>query len=402
MRIKYKNALTFFFCILVSVSLLFGFSDRFFLTNTAWLKHLITVILVAIIFLKYFRPYISKEVFYYGSLHFLLILYCIFLFFSSFGGIKDLVSFIIYPFFFYIGFYIAGFNDVSSKIIKFLYCLFFLAIGVAVIEKVLGPIRLQNLGLNLIRPGWGQSVSMLLVKNVEDIKYFRVFSIFVDHQSFSAFLVLICFLSALFYKYLSQKKYLFYILVCIGSYFFTFSMTSLIVMLILLFLFVKPKYKYLILFVIIPAVLVIGWYFSHGENFTRILHLGSLKYRMLYFKNAMSQISFSPRNYLVDSKINFSADCLWLWLAFRWGALFPAILLAMFIIPCKFLKKKSNKKIYSIFIVTAVVSMLSNGAFFTSTVNIIFWFLLGLLANDKVYFSLLEIYSGNRLPKKFV
>ena len=390
MRIKYKNALAFFFYVLVLVSLIFGFSDRFFLTNTAWMKHLITVILIAIIFLKYFRTQINKEVFRYGALHLVLILYCIFLFFWSFGGVRDLVPFIIYPLFFYVGLCIAEFKDVSSKIIKFLYFLFFLAIGVAVIEKILGPVRLQNLGLNLIRTDWGQSVSMLLVKNVEDIKYFRVFSIFVDHQSFSAFLVLVCFLSALFYKYLRQKKYLLYVLVCLGSYFFTFSMTSLILMLILLFLFAKSKHKLLIIFIVIPAFLAfLGWVYKN-EDLWVYFHLGSLKYRLLYMKNAISQISFSPHNYSVVDKIDFSADNLWLWLAFRWGIIFPMILLFMFAVPGKFLRRKDHRKIYSVFVLTAIISMLSNGAFFTSTVNIFFWFLLGFLAQDKSYDFLTE------------
>jgi len=388
MRIKYRNALVFFFQVLVLVSLIFGFSDRFFFTNVAPLKHVITIVLIAMMLGRYLRPYIDKKVFYYGVLHFLIIFYCFFLLFGGYGTIRELVPFIIYPSFFYVGLCIAEFKDISLKIIKFLYFLFFLSIGIAVVQKILGPVWLQNhLGLNILNRPWGQSASMLLVKNAEDIKYFRVFSFFVDHQSFSAFLILVCFLSALLYKYFHKKKYLFYILICLGSYFLTFSMTSLILMLILLILFIKLKHRNLPIFTLIMIFLMFLFFLRDMPII--YLHLGSLKYRLVYAKNAIGQISFSPHIYSPRDEIGFSADCLWLWLAFRWGIIFSVILLFIIVVPGKFLKRKGHRKVYSIFVLITIISMLSNGAFLTSTVNIFFWFLLGFLAQDKAY-SFLE------------
>jgi len=161
-------------------------------------------------------------------------------------------------------------------------------------------------------------------------------------------------------------------------------------MLILLFLFAKSKHKLLIIFIVIPAFLAfLGWVYKN-EDLWFYFHLGSLKWRLLYMKNAISQISFSPHNYSVVDKIDFSADNLWLWLAFRWGIIFPVILLFMFAVPGKFLRRKDHRKIYSVFVLTAIISMLSNGTFFTSTVNIFFWFLLGFLAQDKSYAFLTE------------
>ena len=398
MVIRYKHIIGFLLKLLVLVSLILGFSDRFFLTNLAPFKHFFTILLFGLLFLKYFRPRISKVIFAYSIFYFLLILYCFCLLAFFNFGLRRLIPFMLYPPLFYAGFYIASFNDVSLKTFKFLYALFFLSIIVGLTGKVLGPAYLQQLGLHLIRKDWGQSVSLLLKGNMQEIKYFRFFCFFVDHQSFSAFLVIMAFLSWLIYKYTYLKKYLFYIIFTFFSYFLTYSATAVALMVILILLFSKAKYRYLACF-LIPVVFTFLKEVMPTETFSNLFHLGSLQYRRLYMAEAIKHLSFFPSN-IPDAEVNFSSDCLWLWLAFRYGIFFPLILLFMFITPYFFLKYRDNREIYLIFTTVTVISMISNGFFFTSTVNIIFWFLLGFLAKDKDYSLLFSTYTGYRSYKE--
>lgn len=287
------------------------------------------------------------------SLTGLIILYENILFFN--GNENESLSFQ-----FYCILWIAGYYQLNNNYHSFIRRLVQLGIFAGIVGWLfwfLGPSNLLTIGIGSIERFWGQNVQL-------EVGGFRSYSIFGDHQTYSAFMQFVgTVIRADDLLHPNRRKRYLILLVMILSI-PNFSTTGLLVFL-LLFMTYLPKKAFLLSF---GGIAFASQILLTIEN--AIIHSGSLKWRLIFLYRQIQGITWAPHpkakfELVLGGLEGFTSDC---FLASRcyshgliWGVLFVLYLASHFLVV-----GSGAKKPMAIIMLFIGVNIFTNGIPYTA------------------------------------
>jgi hypothetical protein len=262
-----------------------------------------------------------------------------------------------------------------------------------IIMFLVGPSNLLSYGIAEIEGAWGQFVATDKQNSsgIDVSIFFRVFSIFIDHQTFSGFLQL----SSLYYRYMYEKNsktlFIYLVILNILANLLTFSTTGLVVLLLILLSFYKIRYSIIFLFIFL--FLFFYLYIAYPDFLFIFFHIGSLEWRIEYLRRILDIIEIFPS---LDNMgiVNFTSDSYLFWMSYRYGWIFFILFLST-LITYFFLLIKSNSyrlKFIVILFMVVLINFLTNNIFYSTPNNILFPLLLGVFYKTKKRGTLCKKY----------
>jgi hypothetical protein len=300
------------------------------------------------------------------------------------GKVTEITFYIIYIHLVIFG-YLAVFPANLERFEKLINILCFIAITVGLFMTIVGPEKIQAMGIGAIEGKWGQFTTTddQSTTSVEVSLFFRSFSIFMDHQTFSGFLQL----SAFFYRFLhvikKKRRYILYIAVLLAANTMTFSTTGFLVILIILLTFVKFRYT---LFFIPCLVIACACFFTAYPSIALLIfHLGSFQMRLEYIQNALHTVQLLP-SLNEMGKINFTADCYLLWMTYKYGIIYTVLQFALLFSFIGLLTSAGIGARLPVLLLSFVffINIITNAVCFSTPNNILLPVLFGMVT----YFSL--------------
>jgi hypothetical protein len=306
--------------------------------------------------------------------------------------ITEITFYIIYIHLVFFG-YVAVFPENLERFEKLINILCFIAITVGLFMTIVGPEKIQAMGIGAIEGKWGQftTTDAQTTTSVEVSLFFRSFSIFMDHQVFSVFLQLCAFLYRFLYVIKKEKKYILYIIALLVSNTMTFSTTGFLAIFIILLSFVK--FRYTLLSILCFVIAGVYFYIAYPYIALLIFHLGSLQMRLEYIQNALHMVQVLPSLNEME-KIDFSSDCYLLWMTYKYGIIYTVLQFALLFSFIGFLTLKRKDTRLPVLLLSFVyfINILTNAVCYSTPNNILLPILFGMVA----YYSIYSQQSLNR------
>lgn len=299
----------------------------------------------------------------------------------------EITFYIIYIHLVFFG-YLAVFPENLERFGKLINILCFIAISVGLFMTIVGPDKIQAMGIGAIEGKWGQftTTDAQTTTSIEVSLFFRSFSIFMDHQAFSVFLQL----SAFFYRFLhfvkKESKYILYIAVLLAANTMTFSTTGFLVILVILLSFLKFRYT----LICIPVVIIpcVCFAIAYPQISLIIFHLGSMQMRLDFVQNALQMVKVLPS--LNEMwKVNFTQDCYVLWMTYKYGIIYTVlqfILLVAFVLLLIFKRKHARLPVLLLSFVY-FINILTNAVCYSTPNNILLPVLFGMVAYYSIHLN---------------
>lgn len=395
---------------------------------------MIKVFLLTILFSIYiFSVLIGKTYKVHRSIWYFFLIYSLFLVGFLYMLISDiaddkvsafesLMVFMMYAYYPVIVFFAYNEFKRTKAIENMLNLVLYLAIFMSVVgffQWFVGPVFLASTGMEIIREGYGGQAPMVntMVKNVEDIVHFRVFSTLNDHYAYAAFLLLAV-VSILYYidMFKKNRKYIVILALVLFSVISTYSIAALIGISLLLIAFIskepilegrivnKSIFR-LFIFLILCFGIIILTGFEERLRSTLTLSSGTLLARSRFFSAGITGFLKNPFGYGFSIReltkgVAISADCFWLWALLQLGIIvfIPFSLLYIYPMLNLYFQLRHKKRIsrgklkiiylfFSLLVVNTFFLNFANNLMSTGPSNLIFWSVVGISLNNKFWLS---------------